>query len=150
MMKLLSHPGAGWSVRRATGVDFPEITAIFRTCLEDFPWRGPALEESLRLRIALVRTEILVAEEAQAGAIGFLALERKTPYVSHLFVDPDWQFCGVGSGLLEVARDIARRPLQLDVDVLNLKAQAAYQALGWTVVTPAGGRAGDQIRMLGP
>ena len=149
-MKLLHHPGAGWSVRRARSSDFSDISVIFRACLEAFPWRAVAVEEHLRLRIALVQGDILVAEEDQAGVIGFLILERKKPYVSHLFVDPDWRFCGVGAGLLEVARDVVRQPLQLDVDVLNVHAQAAYEAMGWTVVAPAGGRNGDQIRMIGP
>ncbi|MEE9381178.1 MAG: GNAT family N-acetyltransferase [Hyphomonadaceae bacterium] len=149
-MKLLHHPGAGWSVRRARSSDFSDISVIFRACLEVFPWRAGAVEEHLRLRIALVQGDILVAEEDQAGVIGFLILERKKPYVSHLFVDPDWSFCGVGAGLLEVARDVVRQPLQLDVDVLNVHAQAAYEAMGWTVVAPAGGRNGDQIRMIGP
>ena len=104
----------------------------------------------MRLRIALVKGDKLIAEEDQAGVIGFLILEPKTPYVSHLFVDPDWRFCGVGAGLLEVARDLVRQPLQLDVDRQNIHAQAAYEAMGWTIVAPAGGRSGDQIRMAGP
>ena len=149
-MKLLYHPGAGWSVRRARSSDFSDISVIFRACLDAFPWRAGAVEEHLRLRIALVQGDILVAEEDQAGVIGFLILERKKPYVSHLFVAPDWRFCGVGAGLLEVARDVVRQPLQLDVDILNVHAQAAYEAMGWTIVAPVGGRNGDQIRMIGP
>ena len=68
----------------------------------------------------------------------------------HLFVAEDWRLCGVGSGLLEVARDLARAPLSLDVDDQNALAMKAYLAMGWTEKVDApGGRAG-QVRLTGP
>lgn len=149
-MMFLSHPGAGWTIRRARSSDRLDIEALFVRCLTSFPWRGPASQELIRMRRTILACEVFVAEEKGAGLVGFLTLETLNTYVPHLFVAPDWRFCGVGAGLLEVARDITAQPLRLDVDEQNTKAQAAYQAMGWTVVTPAGGRANDQIRLLGP
>jgi len=149
-MKFLSHPGAGWTIRRAQSGDRGDIEALFVDCLKAFPWRGSAPEELARMRRTILACEVFVAEEKGAGLVGFLTLETLNTYVPHIFVHEDWRFCGVGAGLLEVARDITAQPLRLDVDRMNTKAQAAYQAMGWTVVTPAGGRASDQIRLVGP
>ena len=63
--------------------------------------------------------------------VGFLTLEQGKAYVPHVFVDGDWRFCGVGSGLLQVARNFVGRPLKLDVDIQNAAAIEAYTALGW-------------------
>ena len=81
--------------------------------------------------------------------IGFLTLERKSSYVPHLFVAEDWRLCGVGSGLLEVARDLARAPLSLDVDDQNALAMKAYLAMGWTEKVDTSTRPG-QRRLTGP
>ena len=149
-MELLSHPGAGWSIRRAHSGDRADVESIFKTCLAAFPWRNSAPAEIARLRQTLLAADLFVAVESRSGVIGFVSVEIHNAYIPHLFVDEDWRFCGVGAGLLEVARDIVRGPLQLDVDIQNTAARAAYERLGWTVVTPAGGRRGDQIRLVGP
>lgn len=149
-MKLLSHPGAGWSIRRARPSDRSDIEAVFLRCLDDFAWRASPRTELIRMRRTILACDVLVAEEDAAGLIGFATVEELNAYIPHLFVDADWRLCGVGSGLLEVARDIAGQPLRLDVDAENIDAQAAYLAMGWTVASPAGGRAGDQIRLIGP
>ncbi len=149
-MKLLSHPGAGWSIRRARASDRLDIEAVFLRCLADFEWRATPRMELLRMRRTILACDVIVAEEAGAGLIGFASVEIHNAYIPHLFVDADWRLCGVGSGLLEVSRDLAGQPLRLDVDTENIAAQAAYLAMGWTVASPAGGRQGDQIRLIGP
>ena len=149
-MNLLSHPGAGWSIRRAKSGDRLDVEAIFRRCLGDFAWRNSPSVEIARMRQTLLAADLFVAEVPQRGVVGFISLETHNAYVPHLFVEADWRLCGVGQGLLEVARDIAGRPLQLDVDIQNKRARAAYARMGWTVVAPAGGRRGEQIRLIGP
>ena len=75
----------------------------------------------------------------------------RTGYVDHLFVDEDWRLCGVGRGLLEVARYEAARPLILDVDMQNVAARRAYEKLGWHVVVDAKPlRPGQQVRLVSP
>ncbi len=149
-MKLLSHPGAGWHIRAAKPLDRDDIERIFKSCLEAFPWRGSIEDELIRLRKTAAMARFFVAEEPNAGVVGFLTLETPKAYVPHLFVDLDWRFCGVGQGLLVVAREEAGRPLTLDVDSKNETARAAYEALGWTELADANkqDQRGDQIRLV--
>lgn len=149
-MSLLSHPGAGWSVRHWRRGDYAQIEAIFRDCLTAFPWRRPARDEVVRLRQALTTSVAFVAEEKRAGVIGFLTLEQGKAYVPHVFVDRDWRFCGVGSGLLQAARTFVGRPLQLDVDIQNTAAIEAYYALGWRERARVGRDRNEQVRLVGP
>ena len=104
----------------------------------------------MRLRQILRASQCLIAEEGEAGLVGFLTLERDKAYVAHLFVDRDWRFCGVGSGLLDVARHLARAPLQLDVDVQNEGALKAYRAMGWVERVDVSPARPGQTRMSGP
>jgi GNAT superfamily N-acetyltransferase len=149
-MSLMTHPGAGWSVRHWRREDYPRIEAIFKDCLDAFPWRGPAREEIIRLRQSLSANVAFVATEKRAGVVGFLTLEQGKAYVPHVFVDLDWRFCGVGSGLLKVARNFVGRPLQLDVDIQNTAAIEAYMVLGWRERAKVGRGRHEQVRLIGP
>ena len=149
-MALLSHPAAGWRIRTYRLEDHVQLESLFLDCLEDFPWRNSAAEEMLRLRRTLSATKVLVTEESSAGIVGFLTLEQANAYVAHLFVHRDWRFCGIGSGLLEVARNMARAPLQLDVDIQNEGAIRAYHAMGWIEKVGATPARGGQRRLSGP
>lgn len=149
-MNLLFHPGAGWSVRHWRREDYPQIEVIFKDCLKAFPWRGPERDEIIRLRQSLSANVAFVAAEKNAGVIGFLTLEQGKAYVPHVFVNRDWRFCGVGSGLLKVARGFVGGPLQLDVDVQNQAAIEAYVALGWRERAKVGRGRNEQVRLIGP
>ncbi len=145
------HPAAGWSVRGFGRDDRNSCIAIFRDCLAEFPWRGEWRSHLPALDKALARPPTFVAEEPNAGVIGFLTLDRPNAYVDHLFVAFDWRLCGVGRGLLEVARNRVGRPLSLHVDAQNRAALAAYEALGWKVAARAStGPAGRQYRLVSP
>ena len=65
-------------------------------------------------------------------------------------MDADWRLCGVGSGLLAVARDLARAPLSLDVDVQNEYAMRAYKAMGWVEKVGTNPTRPEQKRLTGP
>ncbi|KCZ92410.1 GNAT family N-acetyltransferase [Hyphomonas johnsonii] len=124
---------------------------IFRDALRAFPWRGDWQNYLPALQAALANAQVLVAEEPQAGTIAFLTLNPASGYVDHLFVHADWRLCGVGRGLLEVARTEAGRPLILDVDAQNVAARDAYEAMGWRVMVEAKpAQPGKQIRLISP
>lgn len=148
---MYKHAGAGWSIRPFAPADAGPCLTIFRECLADMPWRVRNRGQYMILRRALGPQNAWVAEEPDAGVIGFLTLQTPQDYIDHLFIDPDWRFCGVARGLLEVARQSATGPLSLDVDEDNLGARRAYEALGWQVVasTSATGRA-RQMRLSSP
>jgi len=149
-MSLLIHPGAGWSVRHWRREDYPRIEVIFKDCLKAFPWRGPERDEIIRLRQTLSANVAFVAVEKQAGVVGFLTLEQGKAYIPHVFVDLDWRLCGVGSGLLKVARGFVGQRLQLDVDVQNESAIEAYLALGWRERKKVDRGRHEQVRLIGP
>jgi len=145
------HAGAGWSIRPFVATDAGACLAVFRDCLTDMPWRARNRGQYLILRRALTPPNAWVAAEPEAGVIGFLTIQRVQDYIDHLFVDPDWRFCGVARGLLEVARQSATGALSLDVDEENIGARRAYEALGWQVVasTTAASKA-RQMRLVSP
>ncbi len=149
-MSLFTHPGAGWSVRHWQREDYPQIEVIFKDCLTGFPWRQRDRDDLILLRQRLSSNVAFVAAEPNAGVIGFLTLEQSKAYVPHVFVDRDWRFCGVGTGLLTVARGFVGQPLQLDVDVQNKAAINAYIALGWKERAKAGRGRFEQVRLIGP
>jgi len=148
---MYTHPGAGWSIRPFEAADAGPCLSIFRHCLQDMPWRTRSRGQYMILRRALMPQAAWVAEEPDAGIVGFLTLQLPQDYIDHLFVDPDWRFCGVARGLLEVARQGATGPLSLDVDTENMGARRAYEALGWQVVasTTTTSKA-RQMRLVSP
>jgi GNAT superfamily N-acetyltransferase len=148
---MYKHAGAGWSIRPFGAADGGACLAIFRDCLTGMPWRVRNRGQYMILRRALGPQNAWVAEEPEAGIIGFLSLQLPQDYIDHLFVDPDWRFCGVARGLLEVARQGAAGTLSLDVDAENLGARRAYEALGWQEVASTGsaGKA-RQMRLVSP
>jgi len=138
-------------IRPLEAADIPECRDIFTECLGTMPWRDRHRGQHLALRRALEGQSAWVAEEPNAGVIGFLTLQAPADYVDHLFVQEDWRLCGVARGLLEVARREAEGPLSLDVDTENLMARRAYEALGWQVVASTGGTGrARQMRLVGP
>ena len=149
-METLSHNAAGWTIRPSGPRDHRGIARVFLGCLVEFPWRTSPRRELMGMENALLSGECFVATEPQAGVVGFIIFDEFTGYVSHLFVEQDWRFCGVGSGLLDAVRGIARKPLHLDVDEQNYNALQMYQRLGWTEVVGTPKPRQGQRRMSGP
>ena len=145
---MISHPAAGWRIRPYRHVDAPRCRRIFEQALETFVWRGEPEPYLHGLADSLHRARSWVAEEQNAGVVGFLTMLNTRSYVDHVFVHEDWRFCGVGRGLLEIARLEADEPLELDVDDQNINGRRAYHALGW-VETGKRSRNGN-IRMRSP
>jgi len=149
-MDLTFHPSAGWTLRPAGPADFNGISQVFLTCLSEFPWRSAPRRELMQMENALLSGECFVVTEPRAGVVGFMIMDAVSGYISHLFVDADWRFCGIGSSLLQVARSVTSEPLKLDVDDQNTDALRAYQALGWTEVINAQKNARGQRRLISP
>ena len=124
---------------------------IFRDCVAHFPWRGDIANYLPALKRALDMDATFLAHEPQAGVIGFITMQPATRYVDHLFVAEDWRLCGVGRGLISVARTEASGPLLLDVDTQNTAARSAYEALGWRMTADAPpARRRQQLRLISP
>jgi GNAT superfamily N-acetyltransferase len=148
---MYKHAGAGWVIRPFTRSDRIPCLRIFSDCLRAFPWRGGTQAYLPALQNAFVASRALVAAEPSAGVVGFLTVQVGNGYVDHLFVHEDWRLCGVGRGLLEIARSEAAKPLTLDVDIQNVAARRAYEKMGWQVVVDAKPmRPGQQVRLISP
>ena len=147
---MYTHSGAGWQIRDFERKDYRPCYKLFRDCLREFPWRGAAAPYLRQLFNSLPTARAWVAEEPQAGVIGFVTMRPDSGYIDHLFVAQDWRFCGVGRGLLHVGREVMGKPLLLDVDGQNTAARRAYEALGWKVFAKAGESGHEQIRLIGP
>lgn len=148
---MYTHAGAGWSIRPFHPDDMSGCMHIFTHCVTEMPWRQNRRGQHIILRRALGPQNAFVAEEPDAGIVGFLTLQLPQDYIDHLFVHPEWRFCGVARGLLEVARQHASGALSLDVDAENVGARRAYEALGWQVVASTGvsGKS-RQMRLISP
>lgn len=148
---MYKHQGAGWDIRAFDRSDATACYRIFRDCLAHFPWRGDIAGYLPAFKRALDMDATYVAHEPQAGVIGFITMQPATRYVDHLFVAEDWRLCGVGRGLLSVARTEANGPLRLDVDTQNTAARSAYEALGWRMMAIAQpGNRPQQLRLISP
>lgn len=148
---MYKHQGAGWTIRAFETSDARVCHRIFRDCVAHFPWRGDIANYLPALKRALDLDAAYVAHEPQAGVIGFITMQPATRYVDHLFVTGDWRLCGVGRGLIAVAREQAGGPLTLDVDTQNTTARKAYEALGWQMMADAPpARRRQQLRLISP
>lgn len=150
VMSLLTHRSAGWEIRPHTRDDRAGIKRVYDICMHHYPWQFSPDQSAESLEYALSYTSALVAIVPGAGVVGFMILNSETGFVSHLFVEPDWRFCGIGSGLLEVGKVLTARPLQQQLDVRNRIGRAACAAMGWTEMVSEGGSPGWQIRLIAP
>ena len=76
--------------------------------------------------------EVWIEERPGSGVVALLVLDRD--WVDQLYVDPDWVARGIGTRLVEVAKQ--RRPggLQLWVFETNLGARRFYERHGFVAV----------------
>ncbi|MEM1150122.1 MAG: GNAT family N-acetyltransferase [Pseudomonadota bacterium] len=131
---MITHPAAGWRLRPFKEADTADCEYIFGACVSQFTWLpapqiAPQSWVDTRRKVTTWVAE--VGDPDDAEVVGFLMLSGRTAYVNYLLVDLDWRFCGIGQGLLDLARDHAGVPLTLDVDEENTRALAAYRALGF-------------------
>ena len=130
---MISHPAAGWRIRAFEEGDRLGCEAVFADCVSEFTWMNepqapPTVWQDARRKLV---TWIADVGENESEVVGFLMLSGRTAYINYLLVDVDWRLCGIGQGLIDVARDHAGVPLTLDVDQENTRAISAYRALGF-------------------
>jgi len=80
--------------------------------------------------------QVVIAEGFGAdGAvmIGFVTVEPRSLYLDQLAVAPQFWCSGVGSALLEEAKRLSPRGLDLDVNTDNARARAFYRSRGFVV-----------------
>jgi|SRR5581483_843719 len=77
-------------------------------------------------------SDVVVAENGGALA-GFVTVDPKTLYLDQLVVAPEHWRCGVGALLIDEARRLSPRGLDLDVNIDNARAIGFYVKQGFTI-----------------
>jgi putative acetyltransferase len=89
-----------------------------------------------RWRDELLRFADVVIAESSGAMIGFVTIDPKTFYLDQILVAPEHWRSGIGATLLEEARRLSPRGLDLDVNIDNARAIAFYKKHGFTIAGP--------------
>lgn len=122
-------------VRRYDAEDLGTVVDIWRRSWSAaFPKRRhplPAAKWRDRFRDEiLIRNDVWVVE-FEGHIAGFLAINTRSNYIDQLFVDPDFQARGVGSVLMEKAKELSPDRLRLDALQENAIAIRFYGKHGF-------------------
>jgi putative acetyltransferase len=90
-----------------------------------------------RWRTELLATADVVVAETGDAMIGFVTVDPSTLYLDQIVVAPEFWGSGVGAALLEEAKRLSPRGLDLDVNTDNARAIRFYAKCGF-VITGAG------------
>jgi len=101
---------------------YPEMNFVERLDWWRERWRG-----------TLVPAAEIVIAEADGILIGFATVDPRTFYLDQIVVAPEHWGTGVGRTLLEEAKRISPRGLDLDVNTDNVRACAFYGKEGFVV-----------------
>ncbi|MBT2507781.1 GNAT family N-acetyltransferase [Streptomyces sp. ISL-98] len=128
----------GVSLRTATAEDAEPITSVFlasRTEAMPYLPRVHSDEDTLAwiTHVVLPGTTVWVAEAEDTGdLLGFASLDGTE--LDHLYLRPDVRRRGIGSLLLEKAREASPKELNLHVFQRNTAARAFYERYGFSAV----------------
>jgi ribosomal protein S18 acetylase RimI-like enzyme len=109
----------------------------YRSGVDEYDYlpRFRALDEKQAIEIfrdVILPDNQLWVEDQNAVILGFLA--QNDSYIDRLYVDPDCQRKGVGSGLLDHAKALSPEGLQLHTHQQNLRARSFYEKHGFTAM----------------
>src|SRR5215218_7351149 len=121
-------------IRRAAAADADAVAGVFLAAKGEMTYllQLHTEEETRRWMrdIVLRDLEVWVAE-ADARVTGFAAL--RADFLEHLYVHPQEQNHGVGTALLELAKERRPRGLRLWVFQKNVGARRFYERHGFTL-----------------
>lgn len=134
-----------FTLRQAKVKDAPSFAAIHLTALSmAMPnmRRVHTVEEDL-----IYFTRVVISQKCWVGEIhnetaGFIALNDS--WVNHLYVLPQFQGIGIGSKLLEVAKEKSPHSLQLWTFQENIRARTFYKKHGFVEVELTDGHANEE------
>jgi len=139
---------SGVRLRRAGLADAPAIAAIHLAARRDaMPWL-PELHDAAETRAWVVQTvlakaEVWVAVDDAGTVAGFLALAGDG--LEQLYVAPQRQGRGIGSRLLQKAKELSPSGLRLYTFERNRRAREFYEARGFGALVFSDG-AGNEER----
>ncbi len=138
-----------FAIRPARLEDAPACARI----LQD-GWRRAFIRPNRKVDVAvfLAETEgetVIVAEYGRK-VVGFAAIFTPESFLHHLYVAPRLHRHGVGSALLNAARELATEPLSLKTQTQNLRARAFYAAHDFVLTEEGDDGNGPWVRLQAP
>lgn len=119
-------------------VELPDVVALWRRSRFDAlpeleESQGHSLDDDLDYfrRVLATRFEVWVAL-CEGRLVGMLAMGDRT--LERLYVEPAEQGKGIGSALLEKAKQLSPKGLRLFTHQINLRARDFYEARGFRAV----------------
>jgi len=139
-----SAPSGGDTfVRPFVASDGPALRELFiRSRTSAFPWR-PIDAFRLGDFDEQTKDEFILVAERDGIAVGFLSLWQPDEFIHHLFVDPAWMRCGVGSVLLHALPGWPTTRYRLKCLSRNVSALAFYSHHGFIEIGSGVGEDGD-------
>jgi GNAT superfamily N-acetyltransferase len=133
-------------VRPARDDEIDALAALYYRCRNDMAYLPPMPEADIPLVAARIREsdEIWVAER-DGRIVGFMAVERSETNgwetLERLYVEPGEQGGGIGTALLDKAKELRPRGLHLWVFQKNEGARRFYERQGFSLVKLTDGSA---------
>jgi len=104
----------------------------------------------VRWRNELLPAAVVVVAEAEGGMIGFVTVDPKTLYLDQIVVAPEHWRAGIGAALIDEAKRLSPRGLDLDVNTDNARAIGFYRRQGFSIadagVNPISGKPVHRMR----
>jgi ribosomal protein S18 acetylase RimI-like enzyme len=143
----LAARGSDWSLRRADQADGELIAAIFtssrRATMPYLPLLYTDTEVLEWIEDAVLRNSLVMLAVDDRGNVGGFA-SVQSGVLEHLYVSPQLQGHGLGTLLLDAAKEESPRGLRLHVFQRNLSARQFYERRGFKLVELRDGSSNEE------
>ena len=140
-------PGGHWSLRRADPADAGFIAAIFtssrRAAMPYLPLLYTELQVLEWIKDVVVRNSLVMLAVDDRGNMGGFASVQSS-VLEHFYVSPQLQGHGLGTLLLDAAKEESPRGLRLHVFQRNLSARRFYEQRGFKLVELRDGSSNEE------
>jgi putative acetyltransferase len=103
-----------------------------------------------RWRNELLPSAEIVVAEAEGDIVGFVTVDPNTLYLDQIVVAPERWRAGIGAALIDEAKHLSPRGLDLDVNTDNARAISFYGTQGFSIggagVNPISGKPVHRMR----
>ena len=104
----------------------------------------------VRWRNELLPSAEIVVAEAEGDIVGFVTVDPNTLYLDQIVVAPERWRAGIGAALIDEAKHLSPRGLDLDVNPDNARAISFYGTQGFSIggagVNPISGKPVHRMR----
>ena len=131
--------------RRAEKRDIESINAIFAKAASSAQWLPPEERSKMDFTKVSEGETVVVCYSREGDILGFVSVYEPESFIHHLYVAPNCQGQGVGTGLLHSLEAWVPMPWHLKCVERNENALAYYLSQGWVEETRAEGPEGAYV-----